>query len=51
MMAVSNLTNVPEQGQIVTARQPRYVVTDFEAWLHSWRTPRTDLETTTRQES
>jgi hypothetical protein len=51
MMAVSNLTNVPEQGNIVTVRQPRYVVTTIEAWLNSCRTPRTELETATRQES
>jgi ERCC4-related helicase len=28
-MSVSNLTSVPEQGQIVTVRQRRYVVTDI----------------------
>jgi hypothetical protein len=29
MRAVSNLTSVPEQGQMVMVRQRRYVVTDI----------------------
>ncbi len=30
-MTTSNLTNIPEQGQIVTARQWRYVVQDVRS--------------------